>query len=120
MKNAELKIVEKIRDQIQTFQKTKEKSTLILKIQSFDVNNSISSFIENLLGKLKISIIEKNDQRCLCEWYFLKEVKFKLDLHFKAIDNYFEIISIIYFEEEFDDIHTDIREYYDYYSDDEY
>jgi len=120
MKNAELKIVEKIRDQIQTFQKTKEKSTLILKIQSFDVNNNLSSFIEFLLDKLKISIIERNDERYLCEWYFLKEVKFKLDLHFKAIENCFEIISIIHYEEEFDDIHTDIRDYYDYYSNDEY
>jgi hypothetical protein len=121
MKNKkDLDIIEKIRNQIQIFQKTKKKSTLILKIQSSDANNNLSSFIEFLLDKLKISIIEINDEKCLCEWYFLKEVKFKLDLYFKAIENYFEIISIIHYEEEFDDIHIDIREYYDYYSDDEY
>lgn len=120
MQNTEFKLVEDIRNQIQTFQKTKEKSILTLKIQSSDVNNKMSSFIERLLDKLKISIIEINDERCLCEWYFLKEVKFKLDLHFKAIENCFEITSILHYEEDFDDIHKDIREYYDYYSDDEY
>ena len=43
MKNKkDLDIIEKIRNQIQIFQKTKEKSTLILKIQSSDANNNLS------------------------------------------------------------------------------
>jgi len=133
----EFEIIEKIRNQIQTFQKTDEQTTLILKINSYEIENhninetiteKLSRFINHLLRKIKVCVIDINNQRCLCEWYFLYELRFYLDLHFKIIENDFEIISIIYYKEnedvsenetvcednEYESITSCIRDYWDY------
>jgi hypothetical protein len=149
MQSKEFKLIQKIRNQIQTFQKTDEQTTLILKINSYEIENhnlnetiteKLSRFINRLLKKIKVSVIDFDidNQRCLCEWFFRYELRFYLDLYFKIIETDFEIISIIYYNEnenedvsenetvsednECEAITSCIRDYWDYsdaYSNDE-
>lgn len=127
MQSEELELVEEIRGQIQTFQMTDEDTSLLFKIRLSIIGDNLIEFIDRLLTKLKVSVIQRNNEQCLCEWYFPYEIRFYLDLHFRIHENYFEIISIIHYEEKEDedsgnetaseneDYHVNpIRNHYDY------
>lgn len=125
-----LAIVEEIRSQIQTFQMTNEETSLLYKIQLSLIGDNLTEFIDKVLEQLKITIIERNNDKCLCSWYFLYEMRFYLDLHFKVSETGYEVISIIHYEEddnsdndtasENEENHvSSIRNHYDY-SDDEF
>ena len=126
MQNEGLELVELIRGQIQTFQMTDEDTSILFKIQLSIIGDNLIEFINLLLTKLKVSVIQRNNEQCLCEWFFQYEIRFYLDLHFRVVETNFEIISIIHYEEKEDDSGNDtaseneeyhvssIRNHYDY------
>lgn len=120
-----LAIVEEIRSQIQTFQMTNEETSLLYKIQLNLSGDNLTEFVDKILEKLKVTIMQRNDDKCLCSWYFLYEMRFYLDLHFKVSETGYEVISIIHYEEddnsdndtasENEEYHvSSIRNHYDY------
>ena len=124
-----LAIVKEIRSQIQTFQITYEETSLLYKIQLSLIDDNLTEFIDKVLEQLKVTIIQRNNDKCLCSWYFLYEMRFYLDLHFKVSETGYEVISIIHYEEddnsdndtasENEEYHvSSIRNHYDYSDDD--
>ena len=124
-----LAIVKEIRSQIQTFQITYEETSLLYKIQLSLIDDNLAEFIDKVLEQLKVTIIQRNNDKCLCSWYFLYEMRFYLDLHFKVSETGYEVISIIHYEEddnsdndtasENEEYHvSSIRNHYDYSDDD--
>lgn len=120
-----LAIVKEIRSQIQTFQITYEETSLLYKIQLSLIDDNLTEFIDKVLEQLKVTIIQRNNDKCLCSWYFLYEMRFYLDLHFDVSETGFKVISIIYYEEddnsdndtasENEEYHvSSIRNHYDY------
>jgi len=125
-----LAIVDEIRSQIQTFQMTYEETSLLYKIQLSLIDDNLTEFIDKVLEQLKVTIIQRNNDKCLCSWYFLYEMRFYLDLHFEVSETGYNVISIIHYEEddnsdndtasENEEYHvSSIRNHYDY-SDDEF
>lgn len=120
-----LAIVKEIRSQIQTFQITYEETSLLYKIQLSLIDDNLTEFIDKVLEQLKVTIIQRNNDKCLCSWYFLYEMRFYLDLHFNVSETGFKVISIIHYEEddnsdndtasENEEYHvSSIRNHYDY------
>lgn len=126
MQNEGLELVHHIRGQIQAFQMTDEDTSLLFKIQLSIIGDNLIEFINLILTKLKVSVIQRNNEQCLCSWFFQYEIRFYLDLHFRVVETNFEIISIIHYEEnendsdndtasENEDYHVNpIRNHYDY------